>query len=285
MKKNLQIWIVIVFVLFLFPVLIQFIPEESKISNSKIIKENAIIVYASNIVEEEKVEPEPEIIEEPDTLAAGKVLLYFTHSHEAYEPMTKAVDGKVAVSHQHQTENVMKMGEKLRGLLQVHGVEAETLEVDNMKEMAKKNMPYHRAYESIRPFVKKRLSENKYDLIIDVHRDAVGPEMTTAVHEGERYAKVAFVVGMDHAGYKNNEIITKQLQTKMEERIPGITRDVISKGGAGVDGKYNQDLHPNIILVELGGIGNSEDELNRTVAIIAEAVGEMLTVQGEVEEK
>ncbi len=276
MKKNLQIWTVIVFVLFLFPVLIQFIPEESKISNSKIIKENAIIVYASNIVEEEKVEPEPEIIEEPDT-KAGKVLLYFTHSHEAYEPMTKAVDGKIAVSHQHQTENVMKMGEKLRGLLQVNGVEAETLEVDNMKEMAKKNMPYHRAYESIRPFVKKRLSENKYDLIIDVHRDAVGPEMTTAVHEGERYAKVAFVVGMDHPGYKNNEIITKQLQMKMEERIPGITRDVISKGGAGVDGKYNQDLHPNIILLELGGIGNSEDELNRTVAVIAEAVSEMLS--------
>lgn len=284
MKKNLQIWTVIVFVLFLFPVLIQFIPEESKISNSKIIKENAIIVYASNIVEEEKVEPEPEIIEEPDT-KAGKVLLYFTHSHEAYEPMTKAVDGKIAVSHQHQTENVMKMGEKLRGLLQVHGVEAETLEVDNMKEMAKKNMPYHRAYESIRPFVKKRLSENKYDLIIDVHRDAVGPEMTTAVHEGERYAKVAFVVGMDHAGHKNNEIITKQLQMKMEERIPGITRDVISKGGAGVDGKYNQDLHPNIILVELGGIGNSEDELNRTVAVIAQSVSEMLSGVNAVEGK
>ena len=70
MKKNLQIWTVIVFVLFLFPVLIQFIPEESKISNSKIIKENAIIVYASNIVEEEKVEPEPE--PEPEIIESLK---------------------------------------------------------------------------------------------------------------------------------------------------------------------------------------------------------------------
>ena len=129
MKKNLQIWTVIVFVLFLFPVLIQFIPEESKISNSKIIKENALIVYASNIVEEEKAEPEPEVIEEPET-TAGKVLLYFTHSHEAYEPMTKAADGKIAVTHHHQTENVMKMGEKLKSLLQMNGVETDTLEVD-----------------------------------------------------------------------------------------------------------------------------------------------------------
>ncbi|MCG7345080.1 stage II sporulation protein P [Sporosarcina sp. ACRSL] len=288
MKKNFQIWTVIVFVLFLFPVIIQLIPEESKISNSKIIKENALIVYASNVVEEEKTEPEPEpepeVIEEPET-TAGKVLLYFTHSHEAYEPMTKAADGKIAVSHQHQTENVMKMGEKLKSLLQINGVETEMLEVDNMKELAKKNLPYYRAYDAIRPYVKNRLSEKEYDLIIDIHRDAVGREKTTLVHGGEKYAKVAFVVGMDHPGYKNNEMMTNRLKTVMENRIPGITRDVIPKGGAGVDGKYNQDLHPNIILVELGGVGNSEDELNRTVAIIAESVSELLNEVNEAEEK
>ena len=70
----------------------------------------------------------------------------------------------------------------------------------------------------------------------------------------------------------------------MEKRIPGITRDVIPKGGAGVDGKYNQDLHPNIVLVELGGIGNSEDELNRTLAVISEAILEMFD-EDELEEK
>ncbi|WP_432358513.1 stage II sporulation protein P [Sporosarcina sp. UB5] len=286
MKKNLQIWTVIVFVLFLFPVLIQFIPEQSKLSNSKIIKENALIVYASNIVEEERIEPESEheVIEEIET-TAGKVLLYFTHSHEAYEPMTKAADGKIAVSHQHQTENIMKMGEKLKSLLQMNGIETETLEIDNMKELAKKNLPYSKAYDTIRPFVKKQISNTNYDLIIDMHRDAVGPEKTTIVHEGERYAKVAFVVGMDHPGYKRNEAMSKQLKAEMEKRIPGITRDVISKGGAGVDGKYNQDLHPNIILVELGGIGNTEDELNRTIAVIAQSVSEMLNSVIEMEEK
>lgn len=39
-----------------------------------------------------------------------------------------------------------------------------------------------------------------------------------------------------------------------------------------MDGKYNQDLHPGFILVELGGIGNNEEELNRTIAVLAEAV-------------
>lgn len=272
----MQIWTVIVFALFLFPVIIQFIPEESKISNTKIIKENALIVYASNVVEEE-VEP---VV--PPAVSAGKVLLYSTHSHEAYEQMTKAADGKVAVSH--HTENIMKMGEKLKNQLTINGLEAEAIEVDIMKEMLKNRIPYSRAYKEIRPHVKKRLAEKEYDLIIDIHRDAVGPEMTTLVHEGQRYAKVAFVVGTDHARYKQNEQLTKQFKLQLEKTIPGITRNVISKGGAGVDGKYNQDLHPKIILIELGGIGNNEEELNRTIGVIAEAVKELVE-QGDGTEK
>ena len=53
------------------------------------------------------------------------------------------------------------------------------------------------------------------------------------------------------------------MKDEMEKLVPGITRSIISKGGAGVDGKYNQDLHPSLILIELGGIGNSEEELNQ----------------------
>ena len=45
------------------------------------------------------------------------------------------------------------------------------------------------------------------------------------------------------------------------------------------DGKYNQDLHPSVILVELGGIGNSEDELNRTIVVIAEAASTVISNQ------
>lgn len=277
MKKNLQIWAVIVFVLFLFPVLIQFIPAESKISTSKLIKENALIVYASNVVAEEEPVPEIEIeeqVEVEEVTKVGKVLLYNTHSTEAYKPITKAVDGKLAVD-QHQTENVVKMSDKLKSLLEINGVETNTL---------KKKVSYSRAYKDIRPFVQKQLAENEYDLIIDIHRDSAGPQATTIVHEGESYAKVAFVLGQNNPSYKKNEAITNKFKTEMEKKIPGIMRNVISKGGAGVDGKYNQDLHPNLVLMELGGVGNSEEELNRTLTVISEVILEMLAVE-ENEEK
>ncbi|MGG0667558.1 stage II sporulation protein P [Sporosarcina koreensis] len=282
MKKNLQIWTAIVFVLFLFPVLIQFIPEESKISTSKIVKENALIVYASNIVAEDEAVPETAIESETEAETEteneesklGKVLLYNTHSTEAYKPITKAVDGKLAVD-QHQTENVVKMSDKLKSLLEINGVETDTL---------KKKVSYSRAYKDIRPFVQKQLAENEYDLIIDIHRDSAGPEATTIGYKGERYAKVAFVLGQNNPSYKKNEAITNKFKSEMEKRIPGIMRNVISKGGAGVDGKYNQDLHPNLVLMELGGVGNSEEELNRTLIVISEVIMEMLA-NDEIEEK
>jgi len=48
-----------------------------------------------------------------------------------------------------------------------------------------------------------------------------------------------------------------------------------SKSG-GVDGKYNQDLHKRLMLVEIGGIGNDEAELNRTTAVLAKAISQVL---------
>ena len=258
MKKTLQIWGTLVLILFLFPVLLQLIPGGPTMKSPKILKEKAFIVYASNITEEETVKADK-----------GKALLYFTHSHEAYEPVTQAVDGKVAVSH--QTENITKFGEKLKNQLGVHGVETDVLPIDNANEMRKNGLSYGQAYKAIRPHVEQQLQQNQYGLVIDLHRDSLGASKTTMVHAGEKYAKVAFVIGMDHPNAEKNKGNATFIKNEMEKLVPGITRGLVLKGGAGVDGKYNQDLGTSVILIELGGKGNSEDELNRTVAVIAQA--------------
>ncbi|BAQ11502.1 stage II sporulation protein p [Bacillus sp. OxB-1] len=270
MKNPLHIWGTLILILFLFPVVIQFVPGGPTVKSSNLAKESTYIVYASNVVEEE---PAPEVKEA--TGGDSKVLLYFTHSHEAFEPITKAVAGKVAVSH--QTENIVKVGGKLQNQLQFHGIPTDVLPVDNAKEMSSKGIPHSRAYAAIRPHVKQRLGEKEYELIIDLHRDSVGPAKTTMTHEGERFAKVAFVIGTEHPKYKENQAKANRLKQEMEKLVPGITRSFIMKGGAGVDGKYNQDLDPSIMLLELGGIGNTEDELNRTVSVIAQAASTMLS--------
>jgi stage II sporulation protein P len=266
LKKTLKIWSSFILFLFFFPVIVNYIPSEAaSTSAAKLIIEPANIVHASNVAEEDIIET-----------TGGKALLYFTHSHEAYEPVTKAVDGKVAVFH--RTENIMNIGKKLQTQLAVNGIETDILDYDNVSEMEKKGIDYGLAYRSIRPQVIKKLGEVNYDIIIDLHRDSIGPDRTTTVYEGEKYANVTFVVGKEHANYKLNEAKAQQVKDEMEKLVPGITRgDIILKHGPGVDGKYNQDLSASVILIELGGIGNNEAELNRTIVVIAEAVSAVIS--------
>ncbi|MCZ2259376.1 stage II sporulation protein P [Sporosarcina sp. G11-34] len=255
MKKTLKIWCALILFLFLFPVFINYLPDGGTTKSLKLIREPGEIVFAANVTEEQTPE-----------LVGGKALLYFTHSQEAYEQVTKAKNGKVAVSH--QTENIMKFGEKLKNQLDVNGFETDILPVQ---------VPHKNAYKAIRPHVEKRIKEVNYDLIIDLHRDSIGPDKTTIVHNSERYAKVAFVIGMEHPNFASNEAMANQLKGEMEQIVPGITRNLVKKSGHNVDGKYNQDLNPAIVLVELGGVGNSEEELNRTIAVIAKAASSVIS--------
>ena len=73
----------------------------------------------------------------------------------------------------------------------------------------------------------------------------------------------------NNPNYKLNQAKAKLLKDEMEKLVPGITRDFIMKSGPGVDGKYNQDLHPSILLLNLAELGIQKIELNRTVSVIA----------------
>lgn len=250
--------------------MLNLLPNNGTSASPKMIKEPQKIVYASNVLESEMPEGEK-----------GKALLYFTHNHEAFQPVTKEKNGKVSVSH--QTENITKFGEKLQAQLMVNGVETEILPVDNMQELNKQGMSFGKSYHSIRPFVEKQVEQTNYDLIIDLHRDSIRRKATAMTHEGEGYAKVAFVIGKEHPNYRENEQMAVQMKAEMESLVPGITRGIIMKGGRGVDGKYNQDIHPSLIVVELGGIENTEDELNRTITVLANAAAAVLANKNDVE--
>ena len=154
-------------------------------------------------------------------LRPGKALLYFTHSHEAYKPVTKAYDGKVAVSH--QSENIMKIGEKLKSQLDINGVETKVVPVDIQAEMQKKRISYGRSYKRNPPIRTEAGSERGIRFIIDLHRDHLRADRTTVVYKGEKFAKVAFVIGKNNPNYKLNQAKAKLLKDEMEKLVPGIT--------------------------------------------------------------
>lgn len=221
------------------------------------------LVYAANIFETE-----------PEVQTDMRALLYNTHSHEAFEPITLKHDGKIAVSH--REVNIMALSEKVKKQLEVNGVGTDIIDVDVTAEMNKAGIPYHKSYDVVRPYVQKALNDANYDIIVDIHRDSLKADRTTVTYEGEKFAQVVFVIGEDHANYKLNQELAERLMLEMEQIVPNITKKIVFKSGHGVDGKYNQDLHKRLMLVEIGGIGNDEAELNRTTAVLAKAISQVL---------
>lgn len=210
-----------------------------------------------------------------NTAAKGKkVLLFATHSHEAYKPIVKQTAGKSAVYS--EQSNILAINEKLSEQLNSYGIKSEMLNVDIMAEMKKTGATFAQSYNAARSFVEDKIALDSYDLIIDVHRDAATYDVTTLKGE-ENYAKVAFVVGLEHAMYDWNLAYAEQIHEELNKLKPGISRGIIKKGGAGVDGIYNQDLAPQMILVELGGIDNSKEELDRTLVVLSEAIANILS--------
>ena len=60
----------------------------------------------------------------------------------------------------------------------------------------------------------------------------------------------------------------------IKEKYPSLTRGVLTKGGKGVNGIYNQDLNPNMILLEIGSQNNTIDEVLNTIELLAPIIAE-----------
>src|SRR5699024_6385652 len=101
--------------------------------------------------------------------------------------------------------------------------------------------------------------------------DSIPRDKTTKEIDGKDYAKILFVIGADFDGYEKNLELATELNARIEEKYPGLSRGVITKEGAGTNGVFNQDLSDNALLIEFGGYDNTFEELYRT----ADVVGEM----------
>lgn len=105
---------------------------------------------------------------------------------------------------------------------------------------------------------------------VDLHRDSVSKSKTTVKIGDKSYAKVMFLLGLDNAEYKESEIVISRFNNIISTRYPGISRGIYEKGGKGVNGIYNQDFSKNCILIEVGGVDNTIDEVSNTIDAIAD---------------
>jgi stage II sporulation protein P len=265
MRKTLQKVMSFYVFLFLLPILLIKLPMLAFGVDAPTQVETQPVAYAANVTKEIPLNTTEEISLEPVKNPIN-VLLYFTHIQESYQPIVEKKLGLKSVNY-HPTANISNVSDLVIQHFQLNGNSVDVLEFDNMK-----NMQISGAYSKIRPYLLKQLAEKNYDVLLDLHRDSIKREKTTIHSGGTTYARMTFVVGAEHTNYKMNEAFSKAVSNEVNRLVPSISKGVLAKTHDTGNGVYNQDLSSHALLVELGGIENTEEEINRTIAILAKAI-------------
>lgn len=242
---------------------------------------NFLLKYTLGIElkEEEVVEEvsgvEAAYIEDPyeTTVKDPIVYIYNTHQTEGYQKSNNAA--------YNITPSVLMASYILRESLNDLGIPT-LVETNDITEILRvHNWQYKYSYAASKILVEDAMSKNsKLTYFIDLHRDSMSYEVTTATINDKKYAKVLFVVGKDHEEYTKNLEFAEKINNELKKFDPNITRGISIKGGSGVNGIYNQDISPNSALIELGGQYNNITEINNTLEILSKAIFEVL--KGEI---
>ena len=114
-------------------------------------------------------------------------------------------------------------------------------------------------------------------LVLDLHRDAYedasgNPASPTVLFQGRKIAPLMFVIGTDYGGlthpdWQQNLALALKMQTQLENLCPGICRNINLRTQ-----RFNQDLSPGALLVEVGNAGNSYSEAIGAAEMLVQAI-------------
>lgn len=198
-----------------------------------------------------------------------RVYIYSTHFNEGYASSN--------LENYNITPNVIMAGRLLKEKLNKLNVPTIVEEGDIGSFMAVNNWNFNYSYQASRYFIEDALKNNtKLELLIDLHRDAIPRSSSTVDIDGTSYAKILFVCGKENPNYEQNMALMNRINDKVKEKYPTLTRGIMTHDGNGYNGIYNQDLSPNIILLECGGKENDIGEVTNTLTLLAPIIAEVL---------
>ena len=209
------------------------------------------------------------------TEGGPKVLILHTHATECYT----RVGEKYAESGEYRTldegYNLVRIGEAVAQVLESYGIQV-------IHDRTLHDHPsYNGSYTASRKTVEKYLQQYpEIALVLDLHRDAVelsnGRQMdTTAQVNGKEAAQLMLVMGSDAGGlhypaWQENLTVATQLHACLEGSAPGLMRPLYFRKE-----RFNQDLLPGMLLVEVGAAGNTLAEALVAAEALGHAIGAM----------
>ena len=234
------------------------------------IKENLFNSPVNLLKNELKVNNKEEKIEFMYAETVGpRIYIYNSHQGEKYS-MEYLEDYNIV-------PDVLMASLMLKDKLENNNISSIVEESNILAYMKENNLNHAGSYKASRIYLEKIIKTYpNMDLYIDLHRDAATHKVSTTTINDKPCAKVLFVIGLENPNYeKNLERVTK-INNIILEKYPSLTRGIMKKQGYGVNGIYNQDLDERVILIEIGGNENNIEEINNTLDLISEVIGEYL---------
>ena len=221
----------------------------------------AVSAFASDALIPLEIEILPDVPVSVQT-NGKKILIYHTHTHEAYAQDSRNPYEAVETWRTEDEEHsVVRLGALLAEELRRCGYEVIHDTTDHEQDSI--NNSYVRSLHTLEGYAEE------FDLCIDLHRDAYTDGLKDCVKGANdaEYAQLMLLVGRgdlydtpQKPDYASNLAFAQQLTAELNRGIPDLCRNVTVK-----QGRYNQHIGKHSILVE---VGHNQNTLAQAMASI-----------------
>ena len=204
----------------------------------------------------------------------SNIIIFHTHTCESYTPTEQ---NQYEASGTYRTidlnHSVARVGDELENYLTNFGYNV-------VHDKTYHDYPaYTGSYARSLKTVETIKQNNNADVIIDLHRDAIGSNNNYAptVKIGEEYAaQLMFVIGTDggglwHPNWNNNLKFAIKVQQKAEEMYPGLFKPIIVRNS-----RYNQHVSKAASIIEVGATGNTLEECLTSMKYLSKVLSEVV---------
>ena len=202
------------------------------------------------------------------------IIIFHTHTCESYAPSEKypyEQTGNYRTTDLNYT--VSRVGDELEKYLGIYGFNV-------LHDRTYHDYPaYTGSYSRSLNTVQGLLNQKNSDIIIDLHRDAIGSNSNydPTVKIGDDYAaQIMFVMGsngggLSHPNWQTNLQFAVKIQEKANELYPGLFKPMILRNS-----RYNQHLGKAACIIEVGATGNTLEQCLNSMKYLSEVMNEAL---------
>jgi len=215
------------------------------------------------------------LLNAPLTLAftpnAPSVLIIHTHTSEAYtQTDANAYTPSDPYRTQEQDKNIVAVGNVVADILRANGI--SVIHDAGVYDYPEYNGSYTRSYTVVESYIEQFPS---IICVLDIHRDAAensdgSQYRTKAVINGVEMAQVSIVVGSNaqdtHDNWRGNLTFALRLAYQINADAPELLRPV-----SVATYRYNQNLAPAALIIEVGSAGNTLEEALDAAAVFADS--------------